>query len=266
MSINFFPQTQENIKKDYYAFIDESGNEKSLDKWFVVSAFITTNIISNIMLDSIESFQKNFTAIEKITGLTFKDLRRHDRKMQLISMLNRNKYFSIHAIFHIPSIRNNWMQKYPNMYFTALLYLLERLSWATMQFKRRKVHVLISKRDEINEKNLNNFLKDTIDTKGYSTIYKDKIGNIKIIPLTNQPKLLLADYTASIMASCLEKRGNVPYNNNCYFDEFLKGRLYCSNFPDCECVWNNGCKCTPKKRNLIGYGDILDEGSHDYIP
>ncbi|MFA5015806.1 MAG: DUF3800 domain-containing protein [Actinomycetota bacterium] len=257
------------MRNDFVAFIDESGDESfnfnKCEEWFIVSGILTTHQESNDMIQTIKSFnnkyRKNAPPLHK---LTFKELS-YQQRLNLLGMLKKHKYITIHSAFYKPGIDpDDRLCTYPSMYFFGILTVIERLTWATNQFIKNKVHILISNRNKIKKKDLQEYLFNYSVKHNFNNMYMDKLGIVSLGIIIDRPKLLLADYAASSMTRCLEKKSEAHIIQPIYFDILLKGKLYSSKHRAYGGVWKNGFKCTPDYKTLLEYDSILEEGSHKF--
>jgi len=255
------------IETDLFAYIDESGTDcfgnKVLpqENWFVVSAITLNFDLSNKMLQKIIEYKEQNKPKTDLHNLTLKNLRNHNQRLNLLANLSKFNYLTTHSAFFKSKI-NPKDYSYPTAYFVCLKNTIERLSWITSQFKKNKIHIFISKRNQINSSEFSKYLFFYSVRAKRNLMYTNKLGFIGFAEPNNNPKLLLADYAAFSMRYCLEKRTEIGFCDTSYFDIFLKGKLYYSTHKKFSGIWNNGFKCTPDDKSLISHDGILEEGAH----
>jgi hypothetical protein len=258
-------------KEDLVAYVDESGDEgfnfsrPNHCKWFVVSAIVSSLDESNNMLQSLHSYMQKYKPTKRITKMSFKDLDKHNDRKNLLGMISKHKYLTTHSVFYKPNIdQNDPLYTYPSMYFVGIKNLIERLSWLTKQYNKRKIHIAISNRNSIPSINMQTYLFTTSVSAERNLTYFDKLGKVVLSTPHINPKLLFADYASYSMRVCLEKETEAQVVEPTYFNILLKDKLFSSNHPKYNGVWNNGIKCTPGNKQLIEYDGILNEGSHKF--
>jgi len=255
------------INNDLVAFLDESGDEgfkfetTTCSKWFVVGGIILTHNESNSMVNGINEFILKYCSNKPINKTSFKELS-HNQRKNLLGILSKYNYQAISSAFYKPKIDpSNNLCTYPSMYFVAVKNLIERLTWVTNQFNKKRVHILISNRNSISSQNLQQYLFVNSINANKNLFYKNNLGMVCLSTPNNNNKLLLADYASSCIFHALEKTSEAQVVENIYCDIFLKGRMYSSNHKKYGGVWKNGFKCTPDDKGLIDYLGILEEGS-----
>jgi hypothetical protein len=254
------------FENDLYAFIDESGDEgfdfsKQCTKWFITSAIVMTPAESNEMLATLELFQTKYCQNSRIDKISFKDLK-HNHRKNILGMLKKHLYLSTNSVFYKPRIDpDDRICTFPSMYFIGIKNLVERLSWLCNQYEKQRVHILISNRSNVDKDKLRKYLFETSFSAGKNMTYKSKLGVVSVSTPSNHPKLILADYSASTIFHALEKTSEAEVTEPLYFDIYLKGKMYSTNYEKYKGVWRNGLKCTPDDKSLIEYSGILEEGS-----
>lgn len=265
--VNLNPNFSGNFEdNDLLAYIDEAGDEgftfeRKCTKWFLVSSIVLTLNESVAMLNTFNTFRNRYCPTRNLNKCTFKDFGERDRK-NLLKMLAKHNYLTVHASFYKPDIDpKNIMCTYPSMYFIGILDVLERLTWLTKQFGKRRVHVLISNRNSISSQNLKEYLFTKSIRANANLWYEERIGKVSLSTPSNHAKLLFGDYSASSMFQTLEETEEGAYEET-YFNLFLHQKLYVSNHAKHGGVWNNGFKCTPDEKSLLKNSGILEEGAH----
>lgn len=263
----FYKPNITDTSEDFYAYIDEAGTEgfdfDKSEKWFIVSAIFSTLQHFEGMLETLDEFINEHGSGTRIKKLSFKKMRHNKRKIILGMLSNRHEYMTIHSAFCKPEINpDNNLCEYPSMYFVGVKNLIERLTWATSQYKKRRINIYISTRNHIASSDLEQYLFTNSIKANKNLMYIDRLGKVALgTPNTNR-KLLFADYTASSMFRCLNFTTEANVNEPIYFNIFQKNRLFSSNHEKYKGVWSNGFKCTPSKKELIEECGILEEGTH----
>lgn len=254
--------------KDLYAYIDESGDDgfnfqtgKS-SKWFNVSAFVCTPLDSVRILNHMNQFVINRGLKRPLHKLCSKEINHNQLKDMLIG-LHGFPYNTIHSIFYKPKIDpKDRLITYPSMYFVGVKNVIERVTWLTSQMNKRRVHIIISARNNINKEEMKQYLFHNSIISKRNMAYQNKLGIVKVYTPSLRPMLVPADYAAYSLRISLEGSGEHSAIDPYYFQWFQKDRLYSSSHLKYGGVWRNGLKCTPDDISLIQHGGILDEGSH----
>lgn len=253
------------FRTDLYAFIDESGDEgfdfekRGVSKWFNVSAIIVKPDVSIQMVNYISSYRDKRCMQKKLAKMSAKDLQHLQRKDLFIG-LSKYDFITTHSLFYKPRIDpHDRLVTYPSMYFVGVKNVIERITWCTGQFSKRKTHVIISNRNNIKAEAIKEYLFDKAITKLY---YPKRLGIVKLSNFDLKNQLLLADYSAFSLRMVFEESGDPPASEPYYFDWFQNGKLFSSNHETYNGVWGNGLKVIPADKSLISKSDILNEGSH----
>lgn len=250
------------LTKDLVAYIDEAGDEgftEGSTDWFGVSALVTTQAVSNQMLQEVNK------CFDGKPGKTFKKLS-HGKRKDILAKLAKYNYLTVHSFFHKPSLDavKDHLCIYPSMYFVGIKNLVERISWLTKQYGRNRCHILISERNQINLDNLKQYLfeNSVITLKGGKNLYyPSTIGVVAVSGVKKHEKLILGDYTASSMFQSLEEETEAKITEKIYAELFLQKKIYASSHPRYKGVWKNGIKITPEDPAFIKLEGILEEGS-----
>jgi hypothetical protein len=253
---------------DLYAYIDESGDDgfnfqvgKS-SVWFNVSGLICTPIDSRLMLHHLKMFVQSRKMSRPLHKLSSKDINHNQLKDVLIG-LHQIKYHTIHSIFYKPKIDpKDRLITYPSMYFVGVKNVIERITWLTSQLGKRRAHVVISARNNIETGSMKSYLFQNSVIANKNMTYHNKLGIVKVCKPSLRPMLVVADYAAYTLRMTLEGTGEHDVTEPYYFEWFQKDRLYSSCHAKYGGIWRNGLKCTPDDISLIQHGGILDEGSH----
>lgn len=267
LNLNRAFQGKMDIINDLVLYVDESGDEgfkfsSNCSEWFVVGGIALTSQQSNEMIKTLKEYRDKYAPQKKISKLSFKEMTHLNRKNAL-SMLSIHKYIGLSSVFYKPKIDPaDRMCTYPSMYFVGVKNIIERATWLTSQYKKNKVHILISTRNHIVTTDLQKYLFDTSINAHANLSYMNKLGVVALSTPENNEKLLLADYAAASIFQYLEKTGEARLTEQVYFDLYLKKKLYSSTHPKYGGVWGNGIKCTPTDQVLIENSGILEEGSH----
>ena len=254
---------------DLYGYIDESGDEgfdfskEHVSRWFNVSAIIVTPQTSIDMIKYINNYNAAKPHPKALNRLTAKDLN-HSQRKDLFFGLSKHNFITIHSIFFKPEINpNDRLVTYPSMYFVGIKNVIERMSWCVKQYQKRRIHIVVSSRNDIKSEVLKKYLFEISFRANKNLTYHEKIGIVKVGNITRYNQLLLADYAAFTIRMVLEDMGTPPCTDPQYFNWFQKGKLYSSNHSVYKGVWKNGIKITPDNPDLLkNCSDILDEGSH----
>lgn len=267
-NINPFYSGKISIKKDVFGFIDESGddgfnfskNNGGPTKWLTVSSFITNYSELQRMSEVIDKYKNNWNK-KSFSRMTFKNIN-HNQKVFIFNELKKYNYLTINSCFYKPLIDpNDRMTTYPSMYFVGLKNILERATWLTKQYNKRRIHLLISTRTKIKKDELRQYLFKNSIAANKNLTYLDKVGVVKLCS-EDKYGLILADYSASSLRTAIEEVGEEKIIDNSYYNIFLKGRFYKSKHQNYPGIWSNGLKCTPNKKSLIKKSGILEGGTH----
>ncbi len=257
------------FSNDLYAFVDESGDEgfdfdkEHVSHWFNVSSIIMTPQTSIDMINHVKNYNAAKPHPKALTKLTAKDLN-HSQKKDLFFGLSKFNFLTAHSLFYKPKIDpNNRLVTYPSMYFVGVKNIIERMSWCVKQYCKRRIHIIVSGRNNILSEDLKKYLFEVSVRANKNLTYGEKIGIVKVGNITKYNQLLLADYSAYSIRMVFEELGNPPCTDPQYLNWFQKGKLFSSNHSSYKGVWSNGLKITPDDKGLIkNCSDILDEGSH----
>jgi len=120
-------------KPTFRVYIDESGDEgfqfgNGSSNWFVLSAVITRisdDLPTVKLVDEVKTFLKK--PAHKV--LHFRDLR-HEHRLPFVDRIAKANLKTVTVIFHKPSIKEAEKYRERNrLYFSAVRYLFERVSW-----------------------------------------------------------------------------------------------------------------------------------------
>lgn len=257
-----------NLLNDFYAYVDESGDEgfdfekSGVSKWFNVSAIITTPQVTTQMIERVSNYRSDRCIQKNLAKMSMKDLK-HGQRKDLLFALSNFKFVTTHSLFYKPRIDpKDRLVTYPSMYFVGVKNVIERITWCTKQYRKTRAHILISNRNSIRAEKLKEYLFDYSIRANANLAYQEKIGIVKLSNVNLNEQLLLADYAAFSLRMAFEETGNPPCPEPYYFKWFQKGRLFSSNYQGYDGIWGNGLKLTPSDRELITKSDILNEGSH----
>ncbi len=255
------------IENDLYAFIDESGDEgfdftkSGVSKWFNVSAFICKPQVAVLMVQRIEEYRNKRLPQRPIERMDSKELK-HNQKQDVFISLSSFKFITTHSLFYKPKIdpKDN-LVTYPSMYFVGVKNVLERISWCTNQYKKRRTHIIISNRNNIKAEDMQNYLFHNSVVANKNLTYQNRLGLVKLSNFNQKPQLLLADYSAFSLRKVFEEEGDPPSISPYYFDMFQKGKLFSSTHKKWRGIWGCGLKITPSDKSLIKHSGILNEGT-----
>ncbi|MEA4813231.1 MAG: hypothetical protein VB108_11785 [Anaerolineaceae bacterium] len=256
------------LEKDFYAYIDESGDEgfdlgkAGVTYWFNVSAIVATPSEFSRMNFVLQKYHSERKINKPIYKLSSKELD-HNRKKDLFQIIGSFRFITIHSLFYKPRIDlNDRLVRYPSMYFVGVKNVIERLSWLTKQYGKQKCHIVVSGRNNIKESLLREYLFKYSIIGQSNLTYQEKIGKVTTGNISQHTELLYADYAAYSMRIYFEESGMPPSPDQSYFRWFQKNKLYSSQHSKFKGVWTNGLKLTPNDKNIKYISDILDEGSH----
>lgn len=117
----------------FRVYIDESGDEgfqfgHGSSEWFVLSAIVTrrgTDLATVKLVDEVKAFLKK--PKEKV--LHFRDLK-HEQRLPFVERIAKADLRAFAVVFHKPAIKEpeKFRERY-RLYFFAVRYLFERISW-----------------------------------------------------------------------------------------------------------------------------------------
>lgn len=117
----------------FVVYIDESGDEgfrfgAGSTDWFALSAVITRKATDHSVLDLVDRVRSVLGKPPK-KPLHFRDLK-HEQKLPFLSAIAQAKLRTVTVLVHKPSLREpeKFQERY-RLYFYAVRYLLERVSW-----------------------------------------------------------------------------------------------------------------------------------------
>lgn len=196
--------------------------------------------------------------------MSAKDLKHLQRK-DLFAGLSSFNFLTTHSLFYKPKIDpNDRLVTYPSMYLVGVKNVIERITWITKQYNKKRAHIIISNRNSIKAETLREYLFNISIRANANLAYQERIGIVKLCNFELKNKLLLADYAAFSLRMVFEETGTPPCAEPHYFNWFQKGKLYSSTHDHYHGIWGNGLKLTPPDQNLITKSDILNEGSHKF--
>lgn len=121
------------MSESFMVYVDESGDEgfvfgRGSSEWFVLSAVITKKATDLDTVKLVDRVRQRI-GIGPKEPLHFRDLR-HEKRVPYIDEIQRADLTTVSICFHKPSITNikNFCEPH-RLYFYAVRYLLERVSW-----------------------------------------------------------------------------------------------------------------------------------------
>jgi hypothetical protein len=119
------------VNPSFVVYIDESGDEgfrfgKGSSDWFILSAAITRKAND---LETVKLVDEVCKQLKKTTCLHFKKLS-HEQKVLVVDRIANARLRSVSVLVHKPSLNEpEKFQEGYRLYFYAIRYLLERISW-----------------------------------------------------------------------------------------------------------------------------------------
>lgn len=117
----------------FVVYIDESGDEgfafgRGGSDWFVLSAGVTRKVKDLQTVKLVDGVRKQLAKPDK-KPLHFRDLK-HEQRLPFVAAIARAELRIVSVLVHKPSLRERekFQERY-RLYFYAVRYLLERVSW-----------------------------------------------------------------------------------------------------------------------------------------
>jgi hypothetical protein len=117
----------------FVAYVDESGDEgfsftRRSSEWFVVSAIITRKANDLETVKLVDTVRTQLGKPDK-KPLHFRDLR-HEHRLPFVATIAQAEMKTVSVLVHKPSLRDpETFRAGYRLYFYAVRYLLERVSW-----------------------------------------------------------------------------------------------------------------------------------------
>lgn len=154
-------------RASYAVYIDESGDEGfSFDRgsshWFVLSAVVTRKASDIATVKLVDSVRSQLGKPDR-KPLHFRDLK-HEQRLPLIGEIAKAKVRSISIMIHKPSIKEpeTYQERY-GLYFYAVRYLLERVSWLCRDHRPNEgdgsADIIFSNRSGMSYKEMRDYLE-----------------------------------------------------------------------------------------------------------
>ena len=205
----------------FVVYVDESGDEGfSFDKgsspWFVLSAVIIRKLND---LTTVKLVDKVRCLLDKPPKkpLHFRDLKHHQR-LPFVDAISSARLRAISILIHKPSLKEpeNFQDRY-RLYFYAVRYLLERVSWCCRDHKHPgdggdgSANIIFSNRSGMSYQEMKNYL-DLLKRQSQATVFDVRVewSVIKTDQITSSSAgrrmgLQIADAVASSIFSALSR-------------------------------------------------------------
>jgi hypothetical protein len=198
------------MKPSFFAYIDESGDEgfrfdSGSPEWFVLSAAITRyeNDLETVkVLDKV----REQIRLKPKTPLHFRNLK-HARRITYVTALSQGRLRAISILVHKPSLTaKETFQKRNVLYFYAVRYLLERVSWFCREHHRKdcgdgSAILVFSKRKNMSYDEMKNYIDILKEKSEHQDIQIDwrafRRDQFQVYPHAERMGLQIADAIAS---------------------------------------------------------------------
>lgn len=117
----------------FVAYIDESGDEgfafgKGSSDWFVLSAIVVRKATDLLVVKLVDDVRSQLGRPPK-SPLHFRDLK-HEQRLPFVNLISKADLRVVSVLVHKPSLKEpeKFRERY-RLYFYAVRYLLERVSW-----------------------------------------------------------------------------------------------------------------------------------------
>lgn len=121
------------MKPTFVVYVDESGDEGfsfggGSSEWFVLSAVITRKAKDLQVVKLVDAIRKQLSKPEK-KPLHFRDIK-HEQRLPFIAEIAGADLRTVSVLMHKPSLKEpeKFQERY-RLYFYAVRYLFERVSW-----------------------------------------------------------------------------------------------------------------------------------------
>jgi len=199
------------MNNSFVVYIDESGDEgfafsRGSSDWFVIAAVVTKSNLDLQVVRLVDYVRDRLNKPPK-KPLHFRDLK-HEQRLPYIDAISKADLKIITVLVHKPSlIEREVFSHNKRLYFYAVRYLLERVSWYCRDHYRPKdtddgsALVIFSNRSEMSYNRLREYLTHLQDRSGLFDVRVDwsVIKPEQVISLTHgkQMGLQIADAVAS---------------------------------------------------------------------
>jgi hypothetical protein len=195
----------------FVAYIDESGDEgfafeKGSSEWFILSAVIFPKSIELETVKLVDYMREKLKKPPK-TPLHFRQLK-HEQRLPYIGLIAEAPIKAISVLIHKPSITRPeiFLEKY-RLYFYAVRFLVERISWYCRDHYRKSIHsgdgfveIIFSNRSSMSYKELRDYLELLRAQTGYYDVRIEwryiNIDSMKALPSAKRRGLQIADAIA----------------------------------------------------------------------
>jgi hypothetical protein len=203
----------------FVAYVDESGDEgfkfsQGSSRWFVVSALVVRRTNDQHVVLTADNARRAM-GLEKRATFHFRKLA-HEKRLPLVAEIAKGPFRLISIVIDKRSIDEpDTFQKKNILYFYAMRYLLERVSWVCRDKLGKHdpgdgtVHLVFSQRQAMKYADLLTYLnrlreRDDV-TIEWSVITPD-LSRVTAVPHAQRAGLLLADAVASACYFAVEER------------------------------------------------------------